>query len=357
MSEIQEILKNFPIEEFLEDAGVSYRITHGSSGEQLNIKECPFCGGSSWKVYMNRETGLGNCFHGSCGQKFNGATFLFRAFGARSYLDLLVRMRGVARALGWRPERKAAVGPEEPREWRLPANEPLPLADGRMPIYLTNRGVTPEVAADFDLRWCARGFFDYTKDTGEEGHQPYICRIIIPVRDLNGEIVTFQGRDATGTADKKYLFPPGLPGSGKFLYNAHRAIGVERLVLVEGAFDVIGATRAIQTHGISNTVAVGSFGMHLSNSSDGQISRLISLKRQGLKEVTVMWDGESKAFDSAVRACVDINALGLRAKVATLPSSLDPGDSSTTQIALALSNAVEVNNLSAIGLRLRNPYS
>ena len=38
-------------------------------GEEINLKECPFCGKSKWKFYLNRKNGLYNCFHASCRAK------------------------------------------------------------------------------------------------------------------------------------------------------------------------------------------------------------------------------------------------------------------------------------------------
>lgn len=357
MTDIRELLEDIPIEEILERQGVDYRVTHGSSGEQLNVKECPFCGGSSWKVYLNRDSGLGNCFHGSCGERFNSFKFVKQLVGARNSLDLKALLQTIALELGWQPPRKAAELPVVEQEWQLPDCSQLPLSDGRMPVYLTNRGVTPEIAKAFDLRWSARGWFNYIKADGSKSGQFYGSRIIIPVYDLDGSLVTFQGRDASGKAERKYLFPPGLPGSGAFLYNGHRGKGKKKAVLVEGAFDVIGAETALRAFAIDDAV-LGSFGKHLSRGHDeSQESRFLRLKRLGLEEVRVMWDGEKAAFEAAINAATLLNGLGIKSFVCTLPAGKDPGEASARDILAAYNGAQRITPLAAIKLRLSNPYA
>ncbi len=70
-------------------------------------------------------------------------------------------------------------------------------------------------------------------------------RLLIPVYDLDGKLVTFQGRDIIGDQDAKYLFPPALPGTGRFLYNGHNAVRARRIAMGEGAFDVFSLKAAI----------------------------------------------------------------------------------------------------------------
>ncbi len=74
--EIIEILEKIDIEAYLDREGIEYRGPYGSSGLQLNLKTCPVCGGDKWKVFLNAESGLGNCFSGSCDTKFNKWKFI-----------------------------------------------------------------------------------------------------------------------------------------------------------------------------------------------------------------------------------------------------------------------------------------
>ena len=65
-NELREALDLLDMGDFFEHEGIEFREKTGSSGEQYNLHYCPACGDSKWRVWMNQETGLGNCFHGDC---------------------------------------------------------------------------------------------------------------------------------------------------------------------------------------------------------------------------------------------------------------------------------------------------
>ncbi|MBV6637608.1 MAG: hypothetical protein KI788_17095, partial [Mameliella sp.] len=310
-----------------------------------------------WKVYANRDTGLGNCFHGSCQETFNTYKFTAKIAGdaggsAFAYLQTL------ATELGYRARPKAVADIEtyDATEWSLPKNIALPDSRGNMLPYLTERGVDAETARWFDLRYCHDSWYSYTKIDGSDGFAPFKRRVIFPVYDLDGTMVTFQGRDITGQDERKYTFPPRLPGTGRYLYNGHRAFGKRRLLLCEGSMDVIGAHAAVRD--LPDTGVVGSFGMHLSTGDDGndQLSRFLELKRRGLEEVIIMWDGEAKAYEKAVVATKALRGIGLTAKVATLPAGRDPGDAGVDVIRRTINGAREIRGTGALLMALKNPY-
>ena len=58
--ELEEALDRIDMEAWLDAEGIDYKITRGSRGTQINVKECPCCGNSNWKVYLNADNGLGN---------------------------------------------------------------------------------------------------------------------------------------------------------------------------------------------------------------------------------------------------------------------------------------------------------
>lgn len=354
MSDLKEITGSLLLEDILEREGVNYRLGHGSSGEQLNIHSCPFCGGSSWKVYANRDNGLGNCFHGSCGETFNLFTFT-RAQIEGTNKDAYDYLERMALEMGWRP-RRSTIQTEviEDVEWELPDSYPLPTSDGRNLRYLEKRRVDGETAAYFHLRFCDDGWFNYTKPDGCRGGMNFGGRVIVPVYDLDGTMVTFQGRDITGESDRKYLFPPGLPGTGRFLFNGQNADRKERVIACEGAFDVIRTWLNIKDTHWGDAGVVGTFGIHLSTGQDGgdQKSRFLQLKRRGLKEVIMFWDGERKALEQAVRAGKELRRIGLSVKIARPPEDKDPGDLDSAETLAALDAAEPLDPMTALRLRI-----
>ncbi len=359
MSEIDDLLESILLEDVLEREGMDYGTGSGSRGEQLNIKECPFCGGDDWKVYANRDSGLGNCFYGSCQETFNLYKFTRQVVENSGGGSAVAYLNKLAMEMGWRPAARERVDVEtyDPTGWELPGGTiKLPDRKGNMLPYLTERGVDAETAEWFDLRYCHDGWYKYTKVNGEEGFMPFKKRVIFPIHDLDGTMVNFQGRDITGKADSKYIFPPRLPGTGRFLYNGHRFGRKKRALLCEGVMDVIGAHKALESH--KEIGILGSFGMHLSSGDDGndQMSRFLELKARGLEEVTIMWDGERKAYKAAVKAARTLCGIGIKGKVAMLPAGKDPGEARAAEIISAYEKAVSASGSGGLALTLKCPY-
>ena len=354
-----EKLAFLDLEWYLDREGLEYKENMGHRGRQLNLRECPLCGGDKWKVFLNADTGLGNCFSGSCEARFNKFTFIRAHIGGGSYATVKAHVTEAVREQGWRPKKIAVKHVEADQVLSaLPPSYPLPI-DGKNLAYLAKRGIGADLAAYFHLRYCHQGMYLATRE-GKSIWQDFSQRIIIPVFDLDGELTTFQGRDITGTAEKKYKFPLGLPGTGRFLCNGHNALGARRVVLNEGPFDVIAAKIALDAEvDLRDVVPIGSFGKNLTTGSpDGndQGRRLLQLKGRGLEEVTIMWDGEKRAYHDAIDAALRIVGLGIAACVAALPAGKDPNEVDGRVVRQAFRNATRVTRTTATKLRLSCPY-
>ena len=65
VSELKELITELDFEQWLDTEGIVYRRGGVSTrGREVNIKECPVCGSSNWKVYFNLTSGVGKCFAG-----------------------------------------------------------------------------------------------------------------------------------------------------------------------------------------------------------------------------------------------------------------------------------------------------
>ncbi|EPN5090476.1 DNA primase, partial [Escherichia coli] len=65
VSELKELIAELDFEQWLDTEGIVYRRGGVSArGREVNIKECPVCGSSNWKVYFNLTSGVGKCFAG-----------------------------------------------------------------------------------------------------------------------------------------------------------------------------------------------------------------------------------------------------------------------------------------------------
>lgn len=354
----EELLEAFDIEQWLDDEGIEYKKGRGSSGWQLNVKECPNpdCHDRRWRTYLNAETGLGNCF--VCNTKYNKTKFV-RMYLDLNFADTMKRIREFSREQGWRPKRKIEVAVND-GEVKLPVSIPLPTPDGQNLSYLEERGFDGEIAQYFHLRFCQAGWWMFKNDDGSTGTQDFANRVIVPVYDLDGTLKTFQGRDVTGLADNKYLFPKALPGTGRFLLNGQNVLKAKRVVIGEGIFDVAATKLALdQDVQLRGIIPIGTFGKHLSygdiNGND-QLGRFIQLKRDGLEEATFMWDGGEKELIAAINGAELLRKVGIACRIALLPAGKDPNEISPEEVRKAFYSAEPYSSRLAIKWRLRNPY-
>ena len=351
--QLQELIELLDMEFWMEREGIHFQNNRGSRGPQLNVKECPCCGNSNWKTYIGAETGLGNCF--VCDQHFNKWSFIKNYFSG-NIADTIESIESSAREQGWRPPKKS-MAVNLRTELKLPDSVAIPI-QGRNLKYLENRHVDVDLAKYFALRFSMNGKFNYTDDSGQRKFQSYAKRIIIPIFDLAGDLVSFQGRDITGTAERKYLFPPGFASTGSVIYNGHNAHGAEHVVVGEGVFDVVAIKAALdQNMNTRDIIAVGTFGKHLSHGDDNsQLARLMDLKAEGLKTITFMWDGERQALHDAVDAALLVRSHGFNARVALLPKDRDPNEVTPDVVQRAFWSAKDINQVTATQLKLSKIY-
>lgn len=360
---LREMIESLDFEAWLDLEGIDYRVTTGKSGRELNIRQCPMCGGDSWKVYFNPNRRIGVCFHGSHPQdkQYNVFRFIQEHSGERGKA-LADYIEQVSMELGFMPKVRHEIKSDVTlkAEIRMPIS--LNIADEMetLPDYLLNRGLTKTLCKYFDLRWSEHGTHVYWDAEKQEGRtQDFSNRVMIPVYDLDGNLATFQGRDITGEARRKYLFPQTLPASGRYLYNGHNAIGKETVIVGEGAFDVIGLKRALLTEPtlFPFIEPVGTFGMHLSGgveeTAQDQIGAFLKLKAKGLKNIVLMWDSEPKTIGVTISSAQKLVRCGFNVRLAALGEDEDPGDAPPEKIIAAYYRAKKFDNRLAMMLKMK----
>lgn len=149
----------------------------------------------------------------------------------------------------------------------------IPLRDRGVDEYIIARHQLQETG--FMAEWNGRPRYDLAK------------RLVIPVVDHDdlSRLLSWQARDLTGMAERKYLFPTDDKTS-QTLYGIHQARGLSTLTIVEGVFHKWAIDRLGRDMGrpeIEN-MAVASFGKKLSKA---QIDLLL---RSGVKRVILAWD-------------------------------------------------------------------
>ena len=336
------VWENFDIQSFMDYEGITYKEAEGHRGRQLNLQECPACGDSRYKVYINAETGFGNCFHGECEIKYNKYVFVKEFLQLDKPRDVIEAAKDFLVIQGWRPKINTAVKEKSQVELYLPDIIP---AD-RNP-YLIKRGISQQTIDKFNISYCEKGSFEY---------QDFSNRIIFPIYDIHGELKSFQGRDITGKAEKKYIFPAGFASTGSIVYNADQAVGAEQVVISEGVFDVLALSQIFEKDSdLVNVVPLGSFGIELCHRQDenDQFGVLMDLKGKGLKEVTFMWDSEPKAIEKALAAAELLRRNGINSRLAILPKGKDPSEASHAEVVKAFWDASFLNTGNIMRIKMK----
>lgn len=204
--------------------------------------------------------------------------------------------------------------------------------------YLDQRGITRDTIRRFQLGWAPASWnslIDHFQKREinpallekcgliiprqQEGYYDrYRSRIMIPIHDLQGNIIGLGGRIFKGTGDEaKYLNSPETPLYSKSnqlfgLYFSKDAIQQKKFaLLVEGYFDMIIPFQA----GHSNIAA--SLGTSLTESQ-------VRLLRRYTDQVVLFYDPDTAGKSAVLRALPILLKENFSIKVARLPEGLDP---------------------------------
>ena len=204
--------------------------------------------------------------------------------------------------------------------------------------YLKQRGLTGEIAAQFDLGYAPTGWdnLSSTADNEEKldlmvkagliskresgGHYDrFRARVIFPIHDNKGRVIAFGGR-LLDKVEPKYLNSPETPvfHKGSELYNLHRArsaIAQQQMsIVVEGYMDVL----ALAQHGIDHCVATLG-----TATTTTHLQRLFRLA----PSIVFCFDGDRAGRDAAGRAleiALPLLESGRQVSFLFLPDGEDP---------------------------------
>ena len=203
--------------------------------------------------------------------------------------------------------------------------------------YLAKRGVSAEWMERFGLGYAPRngqltrllqkefGAAEI-EDSGlvlkrEDGtlYDRFRNRLMFPIHNESGKPIAFGGRALSAEDNPKYMNSPETKIYRKslVLYNMHRAKdgirAADRLVLVEGYMDAIGAFAA----GVREVIA--SCGTALTS------QQVASLRRQS-SNIVVNFDADDAGAKAAERSIQMLLAEGMRVRVLSLEGGLDPDE-------------------------------
>jgi len=318
-------------------------------GEHVRLKKtgsvyrgpCPFHQGTNNNFSVVPKGGY-TCF--VCGEKGSVFTFVQKRLG----LSFVEAVKYVGERSGVEvPEVQRKHEGPDPREplWELNATVAQwfsgmlseNAAGEPARAYLASRGVSGRTATRFEMGYAPReigvmrtylnglGFDDerllaagllVKREEQEEPRPRFRDRLIFPIRDSSGHTVGFGGR-LLGPGEPKYLnsAESSVFSKGRILYNLSTARNAirrdERLILVEGYFDVVRLVDA----GLESVVAP--MGTALTDAQADLIAKYT-------KTAFLLYDSDAPGQKASFRAADVLLSRGLAVRVVTLPEGDDP---------------------------------
>lgn len=182
--------------------------------------------------------------------------------------------------------------------------------------YLRERGFDPEfLEKEFGLRGILYPGQYYSGTAFAYEDKKLANRIIIPIY-YEGKAISYLGR--TYLKDIKNRYMCANPELESFFhkhsfYNIDKATG-EKIILCEGTLDCM---KLVQGSGNYNIIA--SYGTQITDEQ-------LQLLRKRYKEVIIMYDGEEKAQEKALKIKTYLESYGVKCRNFCLKGDLDPGD-------------------------------
>ncbi|ABD25088.1 plasmid and phage DNA primase [Novosphingobium aromaticivorans DSM 12444] len=306
---------------------------------------CPFHGEKTPSFTINDAKGFYHCF--GCGAHGDAIRWMIDQRG----LQFIDAVSELASAAGMKVP--APTPQERERSAKIETvREALDIAQGifvgqlreagAVMQYLERRGMTPMDLEIFGIGY-ARGMDGSLRGSGigrqigqaagllsqrEDGslREMFHDRVTVPIHDARGRLVGFGGRVWPGRRrdTPKFVNSPDSPifDKGRTLFNLHRAApaarpGAEnRLIVVEGYFDVVSMARA------GFAACVAPMGTAL---TEEQLVRCWRLHHRPV----LLFDGDSAGQKAAVRACrtaIPGIGPGRELAIALLPDGKDPDE-------------------------------
>lgn len=143
-------------------------------------------------------------------------------------------------------------------------------------------------ANNIDLN-LAEKFKIIRKDKNDKLYDFFVGRVIFPILNEDGDIISFSGREITGKSQAKYLGSENseIFEKSQILYNINNLKNNEPIYIVEGFFDCIAMAKA----GFNNTVA--QMGTALTS------LHLKSLSKKS-KEVVLLYDTDKAGYNAVI---------------------------------------------------------
>lgn len=290
----------------IQSNGISYKTT----GKQDEIRlVCPLCD-SNFKLYLNVKKGRGICFR--CGEG-GGAWKFLEAAGCKRDDPAIPTLKLDISAQRKLPLiKKSAIPPEATI---LTQENDSELARTAAKYLIANRGLEWQDISDYALHYVSQGKF--------RGY------IIMPVWNIDGEMVSWQARRFLFTGGKSLNPSDGGPGKSELLYNIHNVKQNDSVVIVEGPFDAIVAHRNLTKIG-KDFSAVAILGHTMSRNQAAILGYAVHPQ-----EAYIMYDPD--AYAAQKETFFLLKSYGVKSKICR--ARVDPDELSPDELADCIYNS------------------
>ena len=276
---------------------------HGESGSEITIY-CPFHKNRNTpSFYLNKKTGLWQCFNPSCGEKGNFRK-LYRQIAGKPY--------GKDTALD-----PVALKNELDRSLRPVVPDPEIIIDNVVIDY-----DNPEQTKKL-LPFTERGLSLDTLQHFEVGFSDAKNRIVIPVRNQQYKVVGLIGRAVSSEQEPRYLYNTGFKRA-IVLFNIQNAKNYSDVIIVEGSVDAMKVHEA----GFPNVVAT--LGAQVS-------TQQVNMIKKYFDRIIIFSDNDEAG--NAMKGAILSSCCGKELYTVKIPDGLkDPGEMSIEQIKTTINN-------------------
>jgi DNA primase len=324
-------------------AVIGERVPLKKSGAQSYIGLCPFHQEKSGSFNVHKEKQFYHCF--GCGAGGDVFKFVMEYEG----LSFAEAMASLAERYGIpMPKRTAADEPEARLRTALHEMHEIAARHFQQNLdasvgaearaYLSRRGLTATLVAEFRLGYGGNGKslaailqkqgfpaaaieasgLIGKRDDGSY-YDTFYKRLIFPIANEQGKVIAFGGRAIFDGQEPKYRNSAGSPiyQKSEVLYSLHRAREAarraQRVVLVEGYMDVIGAWSA----GVAEACAPCGTAL---------TAQQVKILRKFASDVVLNFDPDSAGANAAEKSIQLLLDGGFRVMVASLEGGLDPDE-------------------------------
>jgi len=305
---------------------------------------CPFHSEKTPSFVVSEDRNAYHCFGCGCGgSAFNflmeaeGLTFLEAVKVLAAKAGIVLEFSGEGKDASARSEQSQlrALLDLASRYYRHQLTNGRAGAEARE--YLSRRNVPDDAAENFNLGYAPGGWDALTrylkkkgadlslsakagliveKTSGKGFYDRLRNRLVFPISDSNGRVVSFGGRSLDGS-EPKYLNGPESPVfiKSEVLYGLHQAIPdlrtSRRALFVEGYLDVL------RLHSSGFRTALASLGTALTAAH-------LRILRRRADEVVLIYDGDDAGKKAAFRSLDLFLAEGFPCRCVILPENHDP---------------------------------